>query len=77
MLAKIGAFLTSHPGLMNLVTKLPRLDPGTGSELVRFLERMLREEDPEQYLRSAIRDALARPENVRTVVVSQTTRGDK
>ncbi len=74
LLGKVAAFLQSHPGFMNLITKLPKLDAGTGSMLVQFLERMLREEDPEAYLRGAIRDALARPEKVKTIVVSQTTR---
>lgn len=73
LLANVMTFLQSHPGILKLMTKLPKLHPETGALLVSFLERATRDEDPEKFLHDAIKAALdpavQRDKHVKVTVV--------
>lgn len=68
-MAKIGAFLGTHPGLIELLNNFPKLRPETGKMLLEFLERALREQDPESYIVASLRAAMDLPRNVKSTVI--------
>lgn len=68
-MAKIGAFLSSHPGVIELLNNFPKLRPETGKKLLEFLERALREQDPEAYIVEALKLAMDLPRNVKSTVI--------
>lgn len=71
----VGEFLSSHPGMLTLLQKFPSLEKPTKDMLVKFLERTLREENPEAFLVEWLGKALASAEKpARKVRVEQVDR---
>jgi len=55
------AWLQDHPGVVSLVSKLPKLDKETGTLLVEFLQKVVSYDEPEEYLKAVLKRALKEP----------------
>jgi len=55
------AWLQDHPGVVSLVSKLPKLDKETGTLLVEFLQKVVSYDEPEEYLKDVLKRALKEP----------------
>lgn len=67
---KIMQFGAEHPGIFKLLDKFPKLDKETWSMVVEFLERALREPDPERFIQESLRAAQNAPRGVKNARVT-------
>jgi len=58
---RMMAWLQDHPGVVSLVSKLPKLDKETGTLLVEFLQKVVSYDEPEEYLKDVLKRALKEP----------------
>lgn len=63
-------FFREHPDLLRLVQGFPKLSGDTGRLLLRFLERALRDKNPDQFLRDSLTAALEKAQTTKVEVLS-------